>query len=306
MTKTPQAETGSPKPLPRDAGALPLPLPGHAVDQVVTAALAEDSPWGDLTSQALIPAETAATAFLTAREEGVFCGEQVLEAAFRLAGPGAAVIGLVRDGERFDAGGILAEITGPARTILAAERVALNLAQRLSGIATLTARFVAEAEGTRARIADTRKTTPGLRALERYAVRCGGGSNHRHSLSDAVMAKDNHLAILASMGADLASALRQARDRLSHTVHFEVEVDSLDQIEAVLAGGADTVLLDNFSVEDLRRGVETINGRALTEASGNVRLDTVAAIAATGVDIISAGALTHSVRALDLGLDIRA
>ncbi|MFZ3415959.1 carboxylating nicotinate-nucleotide diphosphorylase [Arthrobacter sp. 3Tela_A] len=304
------ARTGTgcstPAPLPQTAGASPLPLPAQTVDDLVSAALAEDAPWGDLTSHALIPEETAATAFLTAREEGIFCGEQVIEAAFRLAGPGTAVIQLVRDGDRFDAGGILAEITGPARTVLTAERVALNLAQRLSGIATLTARFVAETRGTRARIADTRKTTPGLRALERYAVRCGGGFNHRYSLSDAVMAKDNHLAVLAAAGLDLATALRQAKGRLSHTVHFEVEVDSLDQIEAVLAGGADTVLLDNFSVEDLRRGVEAVNGRALTEASGNVRLDTVAAIAATGVDIISAGALTHSVRALDLGLDIRA
>ena len=298
--------TSAPKPLPQTAGASPMPLPAPAVDQLVTAALAEDAPWGDLTSYALVPENATATAFLTAREEGIFCGEQVIEAAFRLAGAGTAVISLVRDGERFDAGGILAEITGPARTILTAERVALNLAQRLSGIATLTARFVAETEGTAARITDTRKTTPGLRALERYAVRCGGGFNHRHSLSDAVMAKDNHLAVLAAAGLDLADALRQAKDKLSHTVHFEVEVDSLDQIETVLAGGADTVLLDNFSVEDLHRGVELVAGRALTEASGNVRLDTVAAIAATGVDIISAGALTHSVRALDLGLDIRA
>lgn len=284
----------------------PLPLPASAVDQLVAAALAEDAPWGDLTSHALIPGDATATAFLTAREEGVFCGEQVIEAAFRLAGPGTAVIHLVRDGERFDAGGILAEVTGPARTVLTAERVALNLAQRLSGIATMTSRFVAETAGTGARIADTRKTTPGLRALERYAVRCGGGYNHRYSLSDAVMAKDNHLAVLAAAGLDLTGALRRAKDKLSHTVHFEVEVDSLDQIESVLAGGADTVLLDNFSVEDLRRGVAAVAGRALTEASGNVRLETVAAIAATGVDVISAGALTHSVRALDLGLDVRA
>ena len=292
--------------LPPDGAAQPMPLPVTAVETVVTAALAEDSPWGDLTSHALVPEAADVTAFLTAREEGIFCGEQILEAAFRLAGPGTSVMCLVRDGERFDAGGILAEVSGPARSVLTGERVALNLVQRLSGIATQTARFVAQAAGTRARIADTRKTTPGLRALERYAVRCGGGFNHRYSLSDAVMAKDNHLAVIAAAGMDLATALRQAKDRLPHTVHFEVEVDSLDQIEPVLAGGADTVLLDNFSIEDLRRGVAVVNGRALVEASGNVRLDTVAAIADTGVDIISAGALTHSVRALDLGLDIRA
>ena len=276
-----------------------------AVEAVVRAALAEDLPWGDATSNALVPADARATGFITAREAGVFCGGAVIEAAFRAVDPHARILALVADGDAFEAGGILAEVTGNARAVLAAERVALNLVQRLSGIATLTAAFVAEAEGTRARIADTRKTTPGLRALERWAVRCGGGSNHRFSLSDAVMAKDNHLALIEAGGRDLAEALREVRDRLPHTMHFEVEVDRLDQIEAVLAGGADTVLLDNFSLADLRRGVELINGRALVEASGNVRLDTVRAIAGTGVDIISAGALTHSVRALDLGLDIR-
>ena len=275
-----------------------------AVEAVVRAALAEDLPWGDLTSTALIPPHTRATAFLTAREPGVFCGGAVIEAAFRALDPQAEVLLLVKDGDRFDAGGLLAEVSGNARAVLGAERVALNLVQRLSGIATLTAAFVAETAGTKARIADTRKTTPGLRVLERWAVRCGGGSNHRFSLSDAVMAKDNHLALLTAAGGDLAPALRAAKARLPHTVHFEVEVDRLDQIEEVLAGGADTVLLDNFTLEDLRRGVEQIAGRALTEASGNVRLDTVRAIAETGVDIISAGALTHSVRALDLGLDV--
>ncbi|MFZ3454589.1 carboxylating nicotinate-nucleotide diphosphorylase [Arthrobacter sp. 7Tela_A1] len=284
----------------------PLPLSDAAVERAVAAALAEDAPRGDLTSQVLIPEERAATAFLTAREEGIFCGAQVIQAAFGQVSDQVSVLLLVRDGERFDAGGLLAEISGPARAVLTAERVALNLAQRLSGIATMTARFAAQARGTKARITDTRKTTPGLRALERYAVRCGGGFNHRENLSDAVMAKDNHLAVLGGSPEDLSAALRQAKARLPHTVHFEVEVDRIDQIEPVLSGGADTVLLDNFSLEDLRSGVELVAGRALVEASGNVRLDTVAAIAATGVDLISAGALTHSVRALDLGLDIRA
>ncbi|MCC3273889.1 carboxylating nicotinate-nucleotide diphosphorylase [Arthrobacter zhangbolii] len=274
-----------------------------AVERIVTAALAEDAPWGDLTSTALIPAEAHGTAQLTAREAGVFCGSQVLEAAFRATSAETRVALRVRDGEAFDAGAVLAKISGPSRAILTAERVALNLAQRLSGIATVTAAFVAETRGTSARITDTRKTTPGLRILERHAVRCGGGFNHRFSLSDAVMAKDNHLALLGT-GEELSRALRRARAQLPHTVHFEVEVDRLDQIEAVLAGGADTVLLDNFTPAQLSRAVELIGGRALTEASGNVRLDTVAAIAATGVDLISAGALTHSVRALDLGLDM--
>jgi nicotinate-nucleotide pyrophosphorylase (carboxylating) len=196
-------------------------------------------------------------------------------------------------------------VSGSARSILTAERVALNFTQRMSGIATLTAQYVKAVEGTGARIADTRKTTPGLRAFERHAVVSGGGSNHRYSLSDAVMAKDNHLAVLQRTGADLATALREALSRLPHTAHVVVEVDRLDQIEAVLAGGAHTVLLDNFSLEDLRAGVALIGDRATVEASGGVNLDTVRGIAETGVDVISVGALTHSARALDLGLDVR-
>jgi nicotinate-nucleotide pyrophosphorylase (carboxylating) len=175
----------------------------------------------------------------------------------------------------------------------------------MSAIAALTARYVALTEGTKARIVDTRKTTPGLRELERYAVRCGGGRNHRFSLSDAVMAKDNHLAVLAGGDpARLTGVLRAARARLGHTAHFEVEVDRLDQIEPVLAAGVDTIMLDNFSLEDLQAGVALVAGRAIVEASGGVNLGTVAAIAATGVDVISVGALTHSVVNLDLGLDV--
>jgi nicotinate-nucleotide pyrophosphorylase (carboxylating) len=188
---------------------------------------------------------------------------------------------------------------------LQAERIALNFTQRLSGIATMTARYVAETAGTKARIVDTRKTTPGLRLFERYAVRCGGGANHRFSLSDAVMAKDNHLAALTANGTrNLTEALREAKARLSHTTHVEVEVDRMDQIEPVLAAGVDTIMLDNFSTEDLRAGVKLVAGRALIEASGNVKLERVREIAETGVDVISVGALTHSVRALDLGLDV--
>jgi nicotinate-nucleotide pyrophosphorylase (carboxylating) len=217
----------------------------------------------------------------------------------------AIVVELLRaDGEAFVTGDHLASVSGPARGVLQAERVALNLVQRMSGIATLTAQFVAEARGTRARIVDTRKTTPGLRALERHAVASGGGHNHRFSLSDAVMAKDNHLAILTADGTDLTTALIRARSALSHTTHLEVEVDRIDQIEPVLAAGVDTIMLDNFSIDELRQGVAIIAGRAIVEASGNVSLDTVKAIASTGVDVISAGALTHSVRSLDLGLDI--
>jgi nicotinate-nucleotide pyrophosphorylase (carboxylating) len=248
---------------------------------------------------------TSATADLAAREDGVFSGGEVFAAAFRLTDPSIEVTVRVADGDRFSRGDLLATVTGPARGILQAERIGLNFAQRMSGIATLTARYVDAVVGTHARIVDTRKTTPGLRAFERHAVRSGGGSNHRFSLSDAVMAKDNHLAVLTAGGLSLTQALLAVREQLSHTTHLEVEVDRLDQIDAVLAAGVDTIMLDNFSLDDLRAGVEKIGGRAIVEASGNVTLETVGAIAATGVDVISSGALTHSVRALDLGLDVR-
>jgi nicotinate-nucleotide pyrophosphorylase (carboxylating) len=274
------------------------------IERIVTMALDEDAPWGDLTGETLIPARATATAELVAREPGVFSGARVVEATFRVVDPAIAVEVLAADGDRFAAGDVLARVQGPARGILRGERVALNLVQRMSGVATLTARFVDAVAGTRARIVDTRKTTPGLRSLERQAVRDGGGRNHRRSLSDAVMAKDNHLAVLTAGGADLGTALREARDRMPHTAHLEVEVDRIDQIEPVLTGGADTVMLDNFTVDELRAGVALIAGRATVEASGGVNLDTVAAIAATGVDVISVGALTHSARALDLGLDV--
>ncbi|TFC90562.1 MULTISPECIES: carboxylating nicotinate-nucleotide diphosphorylase [Cryobacterium] len=279
-------------------------LTTNAIDTVVRAALEEDAPWGDLTSQVLIPAEADATAELVAREAGVFSGGAVFAAAFRLTDPRIVVRMLVTDGAAFAAGDALAEVSGPARGILQAERIGLNFVQRMSGIATLTALYVAEVEGTRARIVDTRKTTPGLRVLERAAVRDGGGHNHRFSLSDAVMAKDNHLAVLTAGGLDLTEALRQVRDRISHTTHLEVEVDRIDQIESVLAADVDTIMLDNFSLDDLREGVRLTNGRALVEASGGVSLTTVRGIAATGVDVISVGAITHSVRSLDLGLDV--
>lgn len=275
------------------------------MDRIVRMALEEDAPWGDLTSQTFLPAEARVMASLVAREPGVLSGAALFTAAMQLTDASLSVAWQRSDGQGFAAGDVLAVAEGRAQSVLQAERVALNFVQRLSGIATLTSRYVAEITGTKARIVDTRKTTPGLRYFERYAVRCGGGFNHRFSLSDAVMAKDNHLAVLAkSFEGSLTEALQAARARLPHTVHVEVEVDRPDQIEPVLAAGVDTVLLDNFSLPDMRSAVGQIGGRALVEASGSVRLETVAEIARTGVDIISVGALTHSVRSLDLGLDI--
>ncbi|HEY0258514.1 MAG TPA: carboxylating nicotinate-nucleotide diphosphorylase [Lacisediminihabitans sp.] len=279
-------------------------LTDQHIRSVVTAALLEDAPWGDVTSENLIPATALATARLVAREAGVFSGGDVFAAAMTITSEAIAVSLLVADGEAFETGATLAIVTGPARAVLQAERVALNFVQRMSGIATLTAGYVAEVAGTGARIVDTRKTTPGLRQFERHAVRCGGGQNHRFSLSDAVMAKDNHLAVLTAGGLGLTEALLGVRARLSHTTHLEVEVDRIEQIEPVLAASVDTIMLDNFSLDELREGVSIVDGRALVEASGNVNLGTVGEIARTGVDIISVGALTHSVRSLDLGLDI--
>lgn len=274
------------------------------IDDVIRLALAEDVPFGDLTAECFVPAETTAESHLVAREPGVFSGGEVFSRAMSAVDPAVQVGDVTPEGARFEAGQRLATTRGPARAILTAERTALNLVQRMSGIATLTAEYVQAVHGTGARVVDTRKTTPGLRALERHAVRCGGGHNHRFSLSDAVMAKDNHLAVLQQQGLDLTEAIRRARAALGHTTTLEVEVDRLEQIEPVLAGGVDAIMLDNFSLQDLVRGVTIVDGRAIVEASGTVTLETVADVARTGVDVISSGALTHSARHLDLGLDM--
>ncbi|MGI4893887.1 MAG: carboxylating nicotinate-nucleotide diphosphorylase [Janthinobacterium lividum] len=281
-----------------------------SVTQIVAAALAEDAPWGDVTSESLLPAQAVAHAELRAREPGTLAGTDAAREAFvqaaALSGGSIQTLELFADGTRFVAGDVLARISGSARAVLRAERIALNLLQHLSGIATLTAQFVDAVAGTNARIVDTRKTTPGLRVLERAAVRAGGGHNHRFSLSDAVLVKDNHLAVLLASGIDVTTALKGVRAQVGHTTSIEVEVDRLDQLEAVLAGDVDVVLLDNFSLADLEAGVRLVRSRsrALVEASGGVRLETVAGIAATGVDLVSAGALTQNSRTLDLGLDI--
>jgi nicotinate-nucleotide pyrophosphorylase (carboxylating) len=276
----------------------------NAIDTVVRAALEEDAPWGDLTSQVLIPADADATAQLVAREAGVFSGGAVFAAAFRLTDPRIVVRMLVTDGAAFAAGDALAEVSGPARGILQAERIGLNFVQRMSGIATLTALYVAEIEGTRARIVDTRKTTPGLRALEKAAVRAGGGRNHRGNLSDWVMLKDNHL-----MGVGITKGVAAAKDRWpGRTVH--VECERLEQVLEAVDAGADAILLDNMSPDEVRACVGAVRARCgdgrrpLLEVSGGVTLETVAGYASTGADLVSSGSLTNSARVLDIGLDI--
>ena len=256
---------------------------------------------GDITTTATIPASAGARAVIASREAGVIAGLPLAEAAFHMIAPGLRFIALVGDGGHVNAGDVVAEIEGSARVVLSAERVALNFLGRLSGIASLTNRFVRQVAGTDCRIVCTRKTTPGLRAFEKYAVRCGGGFNHRYGLDDAVLIKDNHIAVAGGV----AAALRAAKASVGHLVKIEIEVDTIAQLREVLAEGADVVLLDNMGLETLREAVAMVEGAMLTEASGGVNLDTVAAIAATGVDMVSVGALTHSPRVLDLGLDIQ-
>jgi nicotinate-nucleotide pyrophosphorylase (carboxylating) len=276
-------------------------LPDLLIEPVVRDALIEDlGPAGDLTSMACIDAEARLTAHFVARAEGVLAGLACARLAFASLDPQVAFTAQATDGERIGAGQPLARVEGNARAILAGERVALNLLARLCGIASLTALYVAKVRGTKARIIDTRKTTPGLRALEKYAVRCGGGSNHRFGLSDAILIKDNHVAACGGV----AEALRRARAHVGHMVKVEVEVDSLGQLREALEAGADIVMLDNFTLEGLRAAVALTADRALLEASGGVSLETVGAIAQAGVDLISVGALTHSARALDIGLDV--
>jgi nicotinate-nucleotide pyrophosphorylase (carboxylating) len=280
-------------------------LTPELVNRVVSAALLEDAPNGDVTSEHLIPATATAVAELAAREPGTFSGAEVFIAAFKLVDNSVVVEMKIKDGEKFETGQVLAVVSGPARAVLTAERIGLNFVQRMCGIATLTSKYVAKVAGTKAEILDTRKTTPGLRAFERKAVLDGGGRNHRFSLSDQVMAKDNHLAVLTRGGKDLTTELRRVQSELPSGIKLEVEVDRLDQIPPVLAAGVDIIMLDNFGLEDLRKGVGLIDGACVVEASGGVNLETVAEIAKTGVDVISVGALTHSARALDLGLDIK-
>ncbi len=274
--------------------------PDILIEPIVRAALAEDlGRAGDVTAAACIPEGSRMGALFSARREGRIAGLACIRIAVRLMDPSANIEILVNDGEDAEAGTVLARVEADARALLAAERTALNLAQRLSGIATLTRAYVRAVEGTAVRIADTRKTTPGLRVLEKHAVRCGGGVNHRFGLDDAILIKDNHVAVCGGIG----PALERARAKAGWLTPIEIEVDNLAQFAEARAYEPDVIMLDNFSLEDLREAVAMNNYVCKLEASGGVNLDTVRAIADTGVDAISVGALTHSAPALDIGLD---
>lgn len=275
-------------------------LPRIIVTRAVADALAEDLGLaGDITTDATVDAGATANAVVAARRPGILAGLDLAEAAFAAMDPSIMFTRAKADGDRIASGDVVASISGNARAILTGERVALNYLGRMSGIATLTRHYVDAIAGTKAAIVDTRKTTPGLRAFEKYAVRCGGGQNHRTGLFDAILIKDNH--IVAAGG--VAAALTRARAHAGHMVKIEIEVDTLQQLDHVLEHKVDVILLDNMPPETLREAVARVAGRALTEASGGVNLDTVRDIAEAGVDLISVGALTHSAPVLDLGLD---
>ena len=271
------------------------------VEPLLRAALLEDLAHGnDLTTDAIVPADLTTTARVVARENGVVAGVDASMLAFELLGGGVTVNTLVGDGQSFERGATLVELRGAARALLTGERTMLNLFARLCGIATATRKLVDIIAGTHAHIADTRKTTPGLRVLEKYAVRCGGGSNHRFGLDDAVLIKDNHLALAGSVRA----AVEAVRANVGHMVKIEVEVDTLEQLREALELQIDAVLLDNMPPATLREAVEIADHRVLTEASGGIRPETIRAVAESGVDLISVGWLTHGAPALDIGLDI--
>lgn len=282
-----------------------MQLDSLQIEPIVRTALIEDIGAGDITTISTVPEDAQATARMLAKSAGVICGLPIARMVFALVDPAIRFEVMVAEGASV-AGerDIIATVSGPARGILTGERVALNFLQRLSGVATLTSRFMKAVSGTKARIVDTRKTTPGLRMLEKYAVRIGGGHNHRFGLSDGILIKDNHIAASGGIG----KAISSAKETAPHTLKIEIEAKEIDQVREALAAGADIILLDNMSVAVMREAVELVRktggGRVLTEASGGINLDTVAEAAAAGVDLISVGALTHSAPALDISLDI--
>jgi nicotinate-nucleotide pyrophosphorylase (carboxylating) len=269
-----------------------------ALDRVVAAALAEDVGDGDLTTEGVVPADARCSAELLVKEPGVLCGVPAAAHVFRTLDPGVAVEALLEEGARLERPTAVARLEGPARAILTGERTALNLLGRLSGIATLTSRYVGAVAGTRTRILDTRKTTPGLRSLERYAVRCGGGRNHRFGLHDAILLKENHLRIAGGIGAATAALANR------NGTFLEVEAETVAEVVEALDAGVDRILLDNMTVEEVLRAVELSGGRVPLEASGGITLENVRAYAETGVDFISIGALTHAARSLDVSLEV--
>jgi len=280
-----------------------FPLPTIMLEPLVRAALLEDlGRAGDLTTDAIVPREQRATTVLAARQPGVVAGLDLATLAFRLIDQDVTISVQRADGSAVAAGDVVATVSGPARAILTGERTALNFLSRLSGIATATRTIVDAVEGHNAKIVCTRKTTPGLRAIEKYAVRAGGGSNHRFGLDDAVLIKDNHIAVAGG----IRPAIERVRASVGHLVKIEIEVDTLAQLEEALDLAPDAVLLDNMSAEELRRAVAMVSGRAITEASGRITAATAPSVAATGVDLISIGWLTHSAPILDIGLDYQA
>lgn len=268
------------------------------IKDILERAFQEDIPMGDVTTDSIVPEEEVSRAYLKAKQEGVIAGLEVCMEAFRMLDPQVKLEPLVRDGQFVENGTKILLIEGKSRALLKAERTALNLLQHLSGIATLTRMFVEKIIGYNSKVVDTRKTTPGLRILEKYAVKAGGGANHRFSLSDGVLIKDNHIKAAGS----IYNAVKAARDNIPHTVKIEVETENLEQVQEALDSGADIIMLDNMPPEIMRQAVRLIDGKALTEASGNVSLETIQDVASTGVDIISIGALTHSAKSMDISM----
>ncbi len=271
------------------------------LDELLLSALKEDIGTGDISTLCCIPSENRSEAYFLAKDDGVICGIDIAARVFTLVDETICFIPLIVDGDKVRKGDIFATVSGPSRGILTGERVALNLMQRLSGVATATAKAVEAVSGTKARIVDTRKSTPGLRVLEKYAVRTGGGHNHRFNLSDGVLIKDNHI----SAAGGISSAVSMARNAVPHVMKIEVETETLDEVLEALDAGADIIMLDNMTLELMAEAVRQINGRAMTEASGNMGEKNLAEVAKTGVDVISIGALTHSVKSLDISLKFK-
>lgn len=274
---------------------------GQMLDKIILNALDEDVGTGDITTESTIPEDRVAHGLYKAKESGVLCGVGVAKRVFELIDPSIEFTAFKKDGDLIEKGEIIAEVHGKATGVLTGERVGLNLMQRMSGIATRTAEAVKQVEGTNAKICDTRKTTPGLRVIEKYAVKVGGGTNHRFNLADGILIKDNHIVAAGS----ITAAVRAARANAPHTLKIEVEVETFDELDETLAAGADIIMLDNMSCEDMKKAVGIVNGRALTEASGNMGDRDLKEVASCGVDLISIGALTHSVRALDISLKFK-